>query len=359
MAKTPKTTIDDELIPLSGELIPVNTEANALIIVTPLENQLIALESEADMVVITDKASYENAVLVCNKLKKYSSGANKTRLAFTLPVRTMLETIKSRVDGWIDRSNAKLKIVEDKVNAEAIKIAAAVKAERIRRMDLLHANGWSVAGEFYICGGNRIMLEQIDTATDQSLALWVHQGEQEKARLAAEQLAQDTKTAEFESREAALKMSETEMDEFRKWKALQNAAPVIEEIPVFTPAMSPSKSFEEDLKGAGFGALSSGPRVGISSFCSFGPPSDVMRPVFVAPTIPEFVAPSVPGFDAPIMPEHIPLTITVSESDYDELTNATKQAFNDGIDAVCNNFINNPAKLDRQSWVALWQTLKL
>lgn len=338
MAKKPTTT-DDELIPLVGELVPVNTEANALIIVTPLENQLIALESEADMVVITDKASYENAILVCNKLKKYSSGANKTRLAFTAPVRSMLDTIKSRVDGWIDRSNSKLKIVEDKVNAEAIKIAAAAKAERIRRMDLLHANGWSIAGEFYICGGNRIMLEQIDTATEQSLALWVFQGEQEKARLAAEQLAQDTKTAELEAREAALRLSEYDMAEFQKWKALQNATVVINEIQIFAPpAMSPSKSFDE-----------------IPSMI----PQDVIRPVFTAPNIPDFIAPSVPVFDLLTPPQYVPPAIVTSASALDELTDALKQSFNDGIDAVCRNFIDNPAKLDRQSWVELWQTLKL
>lgn len=330
------TTTDDELIPLVGELVPMNTEANALIIVSPLENQLIALEAEADLVNITNKSSYENALLVTAKLRKYSSGANKTRLAFTAPVRTMLDTIKSRVDGWIDRSNAKLQIVEDKVNAEALKIAAAAKAERIRRMDLLHANGWSVTGEFYVCGAYRIMLDQIDTATEQSLALWVQQGAQEKAKIAADKLAQDAKTAELEAREAALRVAESDMAEFQKWKALQNPPVVINEIPVFVPpAMSPSKQFDE-------------PPVIIFNENGGYPFQHIATP----PLITEDPI-------APKAPEYTAAAIVTSASDYDELTNATKQAFNDGIDAVCTHFINNQAKLEKQSWVSLWQTLKL
>lgn len=249
MAKTTKKDLEAEVVIETLELVPVDSEKNALAKFVPFDEQLKALLSEVEtMPEITDKASLAHAEGLSKRLRKYEIAVDKTRVASTKTVREMLENLKSHCDGMISTAAEKRKFIDDRINAEQIRLQQQALAEHNRRIQMLESNGWMLNGQFYTCGSNRILFDQVDAADEAQLHQWVELAQQETARIKAEREAEQKRLEEIEKREAALRAAEDEMEEFRAWKAAQAAQippppPVVVEPPV--PSF-PEPSFAQE-----------------------------------------------------------------------------------------------------------------
>jgi len=228
-------------------LVPEDLEKNALAKYTPFDQQLQALIAEVEsMPPITDKASLAHAEGLSKKLRKYEIAVDKTRIESTKPVRTMLENLKAHCDKMIKTAEGKREYVDGKINAEQIRLQKEAEAEQQRRIDLLTSNGWTMNGQFYTCGINRVLFDQIDTASEEQLNSWVAIGQAEIARVAQEKAEREAKERELAEREAALKAQEAEMQEFLAWKAAKAAAvpapaPIEQTPPQPIPMVFPSE----------------------------------------------------------------------------------------------------------------------
>jgi hypothetical protein len=318
MAKTTAKQDDDNLITITTELIPVDTEKKSLETISPLESQLIALKTEAQSIVINDKMSLDRALDLVVRINRFEKGADKVRLEYTKPARDLLASLKSKVDAWIaDASIVRIEI-QNKINAEEIKIQKEAEEKRLARVKLLQDSGWVILDGFYVCGPHRIMFDQLETADNNLLNLWVEQGRQE-AELKAKRLAEENaRLAQIEAREAALKQSEAEMQEFLAWKASKNAEPAVSA--VNTP------SAEWNLP------------------TEFAP---TIQPPFtpIAQTSPEFIP----------TPVFIVENVSVPESEEDFINIIS---YNQGIDAVIAHFNNTENKYTKPQWSELWEELK-
>lgn len=234
MAKSVKPVASDEdVITVEAvEIIPKKNEAQALALVDPFNTMLEQLKEQYGAVEITDKASLAFAQAGISTMTKLRNQVEKRRLEIFRPVMELQKNVKSKVDQFVLDVKAIEQPIRDKINAEELRLQEEARAEHIRRVTELQESGWTLVGQFYTCGVHRILFDQIDTATPEQLAEWVEVGQKELARVAAEKAAQDAKAAELAAREAALKQQEAELEEFRRWKAAQEAAAQIAPAPI-------------------------------------------------------------------------------------------------------------------------------
>lgn len=326
-----KKVDDDNIITITAELIPVDTEQKSLATISPLESQLVALKSEATTVQITDKASLDRANDLVSRIKKFETGANKTRLEYTKPARELLDKLKSTVDSWISEASVARVQVENKINAEQIRIQKEAEQKRLERVKILQDSGWVIVDGFYACGPHRIMFEQLETADDNLVALWQQQGQQEAAIKAELEAKEKARLEEIERREAQLRKDEAEMEEFRAWKAEQERL----KLPV-TPVDLPPVNNEAPTAPLWAGEAPQAPAIQFGGF-----PEQATPPSF---------PPQQPAFQ---IPELQNVSIPDSEQDY-----INTISFNQGIDAVINHFMSTPNKYEKQAWVNLWNELK-
>lgn len=231
MAKTVKPVASDEdVITVEAvEIIPKKNEAQALALVDPFNTMLEQLKEKYGSVEITDKASLEYAQGGISTMTKLRNQVEKRRLEIFRPVLELQKNVKAKVDQFVLDVKEIEQPIRDKINAEELRLQEQARAEHIRRVNALQESGWTLVGQFYTCGVHRILFDQIDTADDEQLGKWVEIGQQELARVAAEEAARRLREAEIAAREEALRQQEAEMEEFRRWKAAQAAAqPVVQ-----------------------------------------------------------------------------------------------------------------------------------
>lgn len=289
-----KAELEAEVVVEAIEIIPVNQQT-ALEKFVPFDEQLKALIAEVDsMPPITDKASLAHAEALSKRIRKFEIAVDKTRLASTKPIRDMLDSLKGHCDGMIKTAEGKRGTVDNAINAEAIRLQKEAEAEHLRRVTMIESAGWVLNGQFYTCGSHRFLFDQLDQADETQLHSWVETAQQEASRIAAEREAEQKRLEEIERREAALREQERELEEFRAWKASQQAAaaaPVVQiPLPIETPAPAPVPTFEAERAAA--------PQQTIPWMQNLGQAQPAPAPVPVAP------APIAPA-PAPVAPAPI------------------------------------------------------
>jgi hypothetical protein len=234
--KATKAQLEAEVEVKALVLIPADAEANAIKAFVPFDEQLKALITECESLPpITDKSSLEQAENLSKKIRKYEIAVEKTRLESVRPINEVLKNLKAHCDGMVSQAEAKRKELDDKINAEQIRLQEEARQEHLRREKYLSEFGWKLVGEFYSVGAHRVPFDMVDTATAEQLEKWAQMGAAvlEEERIRKEQ--EEARLREIEQREAALRAQEAEMAEFRAWKAAQAAAAAPQQEPTPTP----------------------------------------------------------------------------------------------------------------------------
>lgn len=234
--KANKAQLEAEVEVKALVLIPADAEANAIKAFVPFDEQLKALITECESLPpITDKASLEQAESLSKRIRKYEIAVEKTRLESVRPINEVLKNLKAHCDGMVSQAEAKRKELDDKINAEQIRLQEEARQEHLRREKYLSEFGWKLVGEFYSVGAHRIPFDMVDTATTEQLEKWAQMGAAvlEEERIRKEQ--EEARLREIEQREAALRAQEAELAEFRAWKAAQAAAAAPQQAPTPTP----------------------------------------------------------------------------------------------------------------------------
>ena len=228
MAKATKKAADiadEEVITVEAiEIVPAETETKALALVDPFEAKLNELREQYGNVEIKDKASLELAKVGIKTMTALRNQVKKRQVEIFRPVDNLRSKVIEKVDKFVLDVKAIEQPIRDQINAEELRQQEAARQEHLRRINLLTGSGWTLVGQFYVCGPHRVQFDLVDTAENEQLDAWVKQGnewvESERQRLAKEAEQRRADEAAAEARRA----EQAEWEEFQRWKAAQAAA---------------------------------------------------------------------------------------------------------------------------------------
>ena len=173
----PADTAEDEVITVEAiDIVPAETETKALALVDPFEAKLNELREQYGNIEIKDKSSLELAQTGVRTMTALRNQIDKRRLEIFRPVIKLQSDVKAKVDQFIIDVKAIEQPIRDKINAEELRQQEEARKEHLRRINLLTESGWTLAGQFYVCGPHRIMFDLVDAANEEHLAEWVKQG---------------------------------------------------------------------------------------------------------------------------------------------------------------------------------------
>jgi hypothetical protein len=250
MAKKPQlsageTPLETEQI-LEVQLIAPDQEKRAIEIFEPLQTELARFREQFVNVTVHDAESLEYAKKGKREMVATRNRFDKQRVEMFRPVDALKKMFKEKTDAFADETKKIESELDAKIDKFELEQQRKAAAEHIRRIELLQTSGWVMAGQFYHAGVNRIIFDEIDTASDEKLAEWVRLGKQHQIEQQAKAEADRLLKIELEKREAELAERERKLAERERELGLIQSAPVNQAAQV-TPPMAPAAANVTEL----------------------------------------------------------------------------------------------------------------
>lgn len=255
------TVNNDEAIKIAKEDINLVSGKSTIKAVKELQKQYEDQYCSIEIATLKDLKGYESLKNGLKDVKSFRIDTDARRKELTAPALKFQKDLKKHADQFIDG----WKSIEEKIQAKIVHFEDLQQAEKLKleneRHEKLVKNGWTLVGNLYSCGIQRIDAVTLGDLKDDDMEHYIEVGKQELERQAAEEKRKADEAAalkkereEIEAERKKLLEQQKEMDEFRKWKESQKKSEPepekkAEPVPEKTPEKKApaKKKTDEDL----------------------------------------------------------------------------------------------------------------
>ena len=168
-----------------------------------------------------DKENFKTVSSALSEVRNLRFFVENRRKELKRPVIDM----GNAIDGEAKRITNMITPLENHLKAEVDRTEREIeerkRAEERRRIQALQAAGFQIVGQSYVLGGVGDFFDNIMAMDAEAFDGFLSDGKQEAERLAAERRRQEEEAAKLRAEQA-------ELEEFRKWKAQQEADKAVE-----------------------------------------------------------------------------------------------------------------------------------